>query len=81
MNTIFEIAYDENGRLLVLAEDVQRWMLSESQSWALNAVNYPSYAVAYAHTSTILFGLQEQLNHVERVGGLDELFDDFSDDE
>ncbi len=83
MNTIFEISYDVNGRLLILAEDVQRWLLAESQSWSLNAVNHPAYAMAYAHTATILFGLQEQLNYVKTVDGLDELFgvaDEAADD-
>ena len=59
---------------------MQRWLLGESQGWALHAVEHPSFAVAYAHTSTILFGLQEQLSHVERVGGLDDLFADEGDD-
>jgi len=82
MNTLFEISYDAEGRLMLLAEDVQRWLLNESQSWQVNAVGQPGFAVTYGHTSTILFGLQEQLNYVQVVPGFEDLSpDDFLDDE
>ncbi len=67
MNTLFEVAYDEHGRLLILAEDVQRWLLDESLSWTALAMESSVWSVPYSHTSTILFGLQLQLDAVETV--------------
>lgn len=71
MRSIFEITYDEHGRLQVLVEDVQRWLAVESLDWGEHAQRLPEesfgFAQQYAHTSLILRGLEEQLNYVYTV--------------
>tara|TARA_R110000787_G_scaffold117171_1_gene227701 strand:+ start:348 stop:614 length:267 start_codon:yes stop_codon:yes gene_type:complete len=84
MRSIFEISYDEHGRLQLLVEDVQRWLKIESLDWAEHAQRLPEesfgFAQQYAHTSLILQGLEEQLDHVYTVDDIATSTIDESDD-
>ena len=79
MNTIFEVGYDEADRLLLLAEDVQRWLASEADAWGELAVANPVHAVTYLHTATVLVGLISQLDSVDVSDSLALLLGEFDD--
>jgi len=65
--TLFEVAFDTNDRPMLLAEDIQRWMLSHADEWqALSLKSFWNGAV-YAHTALTLRGMAGELSNIEVV--------------